>query len=260
MEWRIAAGEAEAELAEMTVRGEIDAVLSDDVDNFLFGAKMVIRNMSKTLSANKSKVALKRKATLPETSSPMKRTSSFDPSLSTQYEDVPAAFDRSLVTFSYDDILSTTGLCREDMILVALMSGGDYSEGIKGCGVTTAKKLAEAGFGRKLLSGIKLLEKDQIAQQDFLRDWREEVAEVLRTNPASKLEGLSTTAIELTWKTILSYRAAEQEGSETSRQDSRIRRLAQNADCQQLRSTTSLPNRFLQSSDVGQRHRYRRID
>jgi 5'-3' exonuclease len=38
-----APGEAEAELAHLNAIGIIDAVLSDDVDNFLFGAKMVIR-------------------------------------------------------------------------------------------------------------------------------------------------------------------------------------------------------------------------
>lgn len=38
-----APGEAEAELAYLNRIGVIDAVLSDDVDNFLFGARMVIR-------------------------------------------------------------------------------------------------------------------------------------------------------------------------------------------------------------------------
>jgi Holliday junction resolvase YEN1 len=38
-----APGEAEAELAYLNRIGSIDAVLSDDVDNFLFGATMVIR-------------------------------------------------------------------------------------------------------------------------------------------------------------------------------------------------------------------------
>lgn len=38
-----APGEAEAELAYLNRIGAIDAVLSDDVDNFLFGATMVIR-------------------------------------------------------------------------------------------------------------------------------------------------------------------------------------------------------------------------
>ena len=38
-----APGEAEAELAHLNSIGVIDAILSDDVDNFLFGAKIVIR-------------------------------------------------------------------------------------------------------------------------------------------------------------------------------------------------------------------------
>lgn len=38
-----APGEAEAELAYLNSIGIIDAVVSDDVDNFLFGAKIVIR-------------------------------------------------------------------------------------------------------------------------------------------------------------------------------------------------------------------------
>ncbi|KAF9238335.1 hypothetical protein BU15DRAFT_88401 [Melanogaster broomeanus] len=53
-EWRMAPGEAEAELAYLNMIGVIDAVLSDDVDNFLFGATMVIRNPSSTLSGNRS--------------------------------------------------------------------------------------------------------------------------------------------------------------------------------------------------------------
>ena len=38
-----APGEAEAELAYLNRIGVIDAVLSDDVDTFLFGATMVVR-------------------------------------------------------------------------------------------------------------------------------------------------------------------------------------------------------------------------
>ena len=41
-----APGEAEAELAYLNSIGIIDAVLSDDVDTFLFGAKTVIRKYS----------------------------------------------------------------------------------------------------------------------------------------------------------------------------------------------------------------------
>ncbi|KAI0735529.1 PIN domain-like protein [Earliella scabrosa] len=42
--WLVAAGEAEAELAAMNALGIIDAVMTDDSDAFLFGARVVIRN------------------------------------------------------------------------------------------------------------------------------------------------------------------------------------------------------------------------
>ena len=53
-ECRTAPGEAEAELAYLNRIGVIDAVLSDDVDCFLFGAHTVIRNSSATLSGNRN--------------------------------------------------------------------------------------------------------------------------------------------------------------------------------------------------------------
>jgi len=53
-ECRTAPGEAEAELAYLNRIDVIDAVLSDDVDCFLFGARTVIRNSSATLSGNRN--------------------------------------------------------------------------------------------------------------------------------------------------------------------------------------------------------------
>lgn len=47
-EWRLAPGEAEAELAYLNAAGIIDGVLTDDVDAFLFGATTVWRNPSST--------------------------------------------------------------------------------------------------------------------------------------------------------------------------------------------------------------------
>ena len=42
-EWRVAPGEAEAELAYLNRIGVIDAIVTDDVDTFVFGATKVIR-------------------------------------------------------------------------------------------------------------------------------------------------------------------------------------------------------------------------
>lgn len=43
LEYWVAPGEAEAELAHLSQTGRIDAVLSDDVDALMFGAKRVLR-------------------------------------------------------------------------------------------------------------------------------------------------------------------------------------------------------------------------
>jgi len=48
---RKAPGEAEAELAHLNSIGVIDAILSDDVDNFMFGAKIVVRKCAICLHA-----------------------------------------------------------------------------------------------------------------------------------------------------------------------------------------------------------------
>ena len=45
-----APGEAEAELAYLNQLGVIDGVLSDDVDNFLFGATTVIRKCARSFA------------------------------------------------------------------------------------------------------------------------------------------------------------------------------------------------------------------
>ena len=69
-----------------------------------------------------------------------------------------------------------SGLDREGMILVALMSGGDYvPEGIPGCGPKTACEAAKAGFGRDLCA---ILTSDKRA----MSEWRERLQHELKTN------------------------------------------------------------------------------
>ena len=68
------------------------------------------------------------------------------------------------------------GLDSEGMILVALMSGGDYMPaGVPGCGVKTACEAARAGFGRDLCQ----LPKDDI---DGIKRWRERLEHEFQTN------------------------------------------------------------------------------
>ena len=78
--------------------------------------------------------------------------------------------------YNADSIKKEKGIDSEGMILVALMSGGDYvPDGIPKCGIKTACEAAKAGFGRDLCR----LTKDDI---DGIKTWRENLERELQTN------------------------------------------------------------------------------
>ncbi|KAF7306330.1 hypothetical protein MIND_00424200 [Mycena indigotica] len=155
-EWRTAPGEAEAELAYLNRIGVIDGILSDDVDNFLFGARTVIRNSSNNLSGNRS-----------------------NPSLNANGKDDK---NHSRV-FRMQDIETHPDieLTRGDMILIGLCSGGDYdTSGMTGCGPKIARGLIRYGLGRSLYDAAKNLSRERL--QTFLHDWRNQMRHELRTD------------------------------------------------------------------------------
>lgn len=117
----------------------MDVVLSEDVDTLMFGSRVTLRNWS-----------------------PEQKSSKVPTHVNVYDADKTKA--------------GPSGLDREGMILVALMSGGDYlPEGIPGCGPKTACEAARAGFGQRLCS---IKKKDTVA----LQEWREDLARELRTN------------------------------------------------------------------------------
>ncbi|KAH8670372.1 hypothetical protein BGZ60DRAFT_430815 [Tricladium varicosporioides] len=135
-----APGEAEAECALLQREGIVDAVLSEDVDTLMFGSGLTLRNWSsENAKGNKS------------------------PTHVSVYDAVKTKCGKA-------------GLDREGMILVALMSGGDYiTEGIPGCGVKTACEAARAGFGKSLCRLSR-------ADTEGLEQWRKDLAHELQTN------------------------------------------------------------------------------
>lgn len=138
-----APGEAEAECALLQQQGVVDAVLSEDVDTIMFGCTLTLRNWSSEGT---------RAAKTPT------HVSVYDARELGQAE---------------------SGLDREGMVLVALMSGGDYvPEGVPGCGIKVARQAAKAGFGRRLCR-IKR------SDQDALTNWREDLMRELRTNQSN---------------------------------------------------------------------------
>ncbi|KAG9121380.1 hypothetical protein FRC07_002688 [Ceratobasidium sp. 392] len=161
-EWRTAPGEAEAELAYLNNIGVIDAILSDDVDNFLFGARVVIRNPSGTLSGNRS-----------------------NPVLNKEGKDD----GMHVMVYRAEDIEKDPAcrLTRGGMILIGLLSGGDYDSGAKRCGPKTALALAQLGLGDELLDAFQTFTPERFA--DFIPAWKEGVVEALRSGCATMEDG-----------------------------------------------------------------------
>jgi Holliday junction resolvase YEN1 len=138
--FHIAPGEAEAECALLQREGIVDAVLSEDVDTLMFGCGLTLRNWSSEGSRGNH---------------PPTHVSMYDSKVTKE---------------------GKSGLDREGMILIAMMSGGDYiTEGIPGCGIKLACQAARAGFGRSLC---------QLSRSDTagLDAWRNNLAHEIQTN------------------------------------------------------------------------------
>jgi Holliday junction resolvase YEN1 len=139
-----APGEAEAECALLNRAQIVDAVLSEDVDTLMFGAHTTIRNWSSDGGSKRNK----------------------SPTHVTVYQS--------------DTIKAERGLTREGIVLIALMSGGDYlPTGVRGCGIKTAVEAARAGFGEDL---YKALEGEEDEGVELLGQWRERLQYEMETN------------------------------------------------------------------------------
>lgn len=134
-----APGEAEAECALLERNGIVDAVLSEDVDTIMFGCGKTFRNWSSEGSTSKTPTHV-------------------------------TVYDAAKIAAGH------TGLDREGMVLIALMSGGDYiPEGIPGCGIKVACEAARAGFGREV---CRLRRSDT----EGLNKWRQKLMAELKNN------------------------------------------------------------------------------
>ncbi|KAL0578112.1 hypothetical protein V5O48_003891 [Marasmius crinis-equi] len=131
-----APGEAEAELAFLNTEGHIDAILTEDSDVFVFGAKYTIRSL------NPSK----------------------DPDAIATYQSCDT-----------DKIMMKGGL-----YLFAILRGGDYHTGLKGCGLELARRLT----GTDLSTDLRLLSEDDVSVwQAYLPHWRTKLQTQLASDP-----------------------------------------------------------------------------
>jgi Holliday junction resolvase Gen1 C-terminal domain len=86
------------------------------------------------------------------------------------------------------DILAhpSVQLTRGGLILIGLLSGGDYHPaGLSRCGTGIAHGLAKSGLGDQLLEAAQSLTRAELA--DFLATWRQALRDELRTNSRGHL-------------------------------------------------------------------------
>ncbi|KIM54585.1 hypothetical protein SCLCIDRAFT_136619 [Scleroderma citrinum Foug A] len=148
--WHEAPGEAEAELAKLNTFGVIDAIFSDDSDILMFGTSCVIRRQMDSSLQNEC------------------------------YCDV-------MEIYTEDALEHGAHLTQGGLLLIALMSGGDYNDGIHRCGIDIAQKLAHYGLGDTLLQAattLPLLEFMMI----FCVNWHDEVCQTLTSDPLGILQ------------------------------------------------------------------------
>lgn len=133
-----APGEAEAECARLQILGIVDAVLSDDVDALMFGATVVYKNWAAVDESGQ------------KTTKVLTHT----------------------LCFRQSEITKKCRLTVPGLVLIALLSGGDYfPAGVAKCGIRTATEVAAAGYGESLLQSL-----------DDLERWRESLQRALSTN------------------------------------------------------------------------------
>jgi len=129
-----APSEGEAQAAAMVCRGDARYVVSQDYDTLLFGSPLLVRNLT---------VSGKRKL--------HGRTISVNP-------------ERIVLA----DFLSGLAITRDDLIRIALLTGTDFNEGVKGIGAKRALKIVKGGeFDRTIETDLPGVDPDAI--MDFFR-------------------------------------------------------------------------------------------
>ncbi|KAK9373183.1 PIN domain-like protein [Lipomyces chichibuensis] len=137
----IAPGEAEAECAHLQRHGLVDYVMTDDVDSLMFGSSYVLKGWKPYHNGS------------------------------------PAAV--SVTLYSLKQIEEKLRLTRAGMVLIAMMSGGDYNPaGVVRCGPKTAIEIGQAGYGESLIKCD--------FQKDKINDWKEKLIESLRNNKSGE--------------------------------------------------------------------------
>lgn len=131
----MARGEAEAECARLQQEGVVDAVLSEDGDSLMFGTRLLFKAYYESKNGKKVKS------------------------------------NTHVRVYRASEIEEKHRLDKEGMICLAMLSGGDYSKGLHGCGPGKALRAAQRGLGRSLCehSNAELRTVWRLELMDFLK-------------------------------------------------------------------------------------------
>ncbi len=141
--WMEAPSEGEAQAAYMCREGDVDTVGSQDYDSLLFGAPVLVRNL--TIRGRGGQ-------------------------------------DLDPVRYDLDDVLDTLDMTREELIEVGVLVGTDYNEGVHGVGPKTALDVVRDGETRERLEvGDPDCDLDEILElyldpevtDDYTLEWEE---------------------------------------------------------------------------------------
>ncbi|SJL02376.1 uncharacterized protein ARMOST_05703 [Armillaria ostoyae] len=72
-----------------------------------------------------------------------------------------------------------------DLVLIALLAGGDYDEGIQGCGIQTAAEIARTGIGKQLFDVLEVSEVDDYPA--IASVWHQDLCMMLEAKGAGRL-------------------------------------------------------------------------
>jgi flap endonuclease-1 len=123
--WVDALEDGEAQASYMASKGEVYAAASQDYDSLLFGAPLLVRNM--TLSGRRKM-----------------------PRRNVYVDVVPEIL-------KLGDVLSTLGITREQLVDIGVLMGTDFNDGVKGIGPKKGLKLIkEFGSGEAAIKEKKL--------------------------------------------------------------------------------------------------------
>lgn len=147
----------------LNAAGHIHAVITSDSDAIVFGAKYLLRRY---VAKCRSTVCL--------------RIACYSiPKSDRQFLDEHMLYD---IRAPGSTSGGTNGflMTQANLVLFALLCGGDYDDGIMGCGYFTAKALAQCGFGDQLLTAFRGLHGADY--DEFVSQWRNEIRLELSTN------------------------------------------------------------------------------